>query len=105
VDRVHRAGEIAVGRARKESVTAASFFEWFRLLLWALAAAVIGFYIYGLVLGIYSPLELGLLSVVSLSLIVLFTIHEVRLRRELREGKYHDEYAREGHDARERRGF
>ena len=82
-----------------------SFFERFRLLLWALAAAVIGFYIYGLFLGLYGPLELGLLSVVSLSLIVLFTIHELRLRRELREGKYHDEYAREGHDARERRGF
>jgi hypothetical protein len=42
---------------------------------------------------------------VSLSLIVLFTIHELRLRRELRKGKYHDEYAREGHDARERRGY
>jgi len=75
------------------------------LLLWALAAAVIGFYVYGLLLGLYGPLELGLLSVVSLSLIVLFTIHELRLRRELREGKYHDEYAQEGHDARERRGF
>lgn len=82
-----------------------SFFERFRLLLWALAAAVIGFYVYGLVLGLYSPLELGLLSVVSLALIVLFTIHELRLRRELREGKFHDEYAHEGHDARERRGF
>jgi membrane protein implicated in regulation of membrane protease activity len=83
----------------------ASLFERFRLLLWALAAAVIGLYIYGLFLGLYGPLELGLLSVVSLSLIVLFTIHELRLRRELRKGKYHDEYAREGHDARERRGY
>jgi hypothetical protein len=81
----------------------ASFSERFRLLLWALAAAVIGFYIYGLILGLYGPLELGLLSVVSLALIVLFTIRE--LRPELREGKSHDEYAREGHDARERRGY
>ena len=86
-------------------MTLASFFERFRLLLWALAAAVIGFYIYGLILGLYGPLELGLLSVVSLALIVLLTIHELRLRRELRKGKYHDEYAREGHDARERRGY
>ncbi len=86
-------------------MTLASLFERFRLLLWALAAAVIGLYIYGLFLGLYGPLELGLLSVVSLSLIVLFTIHELRLRRELRKGKYHDEYAREGHDARERRGY
>jgi len=83
----------------------ASLFERFRLLLWALAAAVIGFYIYGLLLGLYGPLELGLLSVVSLCLIVLFTIHEFRTRRELRGGKYHDEYVREGHDARELRGY
>ena len=62
----------------------ASFFERFRLLLWTLAAAVIGFYIYGLFLGLYGPLELGLLSVLSLFLIVLFTIHELRLRREPR---------------------
>jgi hypothetical protein len=86
-------------------VTLASFFERFRLLLWGLAAAVIGLYIYGLILGVYGPLELGLLSVVCLALIVLFTIHELRLRRELRKGKFHDEYAREGHDARERRGY
>lgn len=86
-------------------MTLASFFERFRLLLWALAAAVIGFYIYGLLLGLYGPLELGLLSAVSLALIVLITIHELRLRRELRAGRHHDEYAREGHDARERRGF
>ena len=83
----------------------ASFFERFRLLLWTLAAAVIGFYIYGLFLGLYGPLELGLLSVLSLFLIVLFTIHELRLRRELRKGKFHDEYASESHEARERRGF
>jgi hypothetical protein len=82
----------------------ASFSERFRLRLWALAAAVIGFYINGL-LGLYGPLELGLLSVVSLALIVLFTIRELRLRPELGEGKFHDEYAREGHDARERRGY
>ena len=56
------APKIPIGWARKESVTLASFFERFRLLLWALAAAVIGFYIYGLILGLYGPLELGLLS-------------------------------------------
>jgi hypothetical protein len=86
-------------------VRLASFFERFRLLLWALAGAVIGFYLYGLILGLYGPLELGLLSALSLSLIVLVAIHEVRLRRELRAGKYHDEYASEGHAARERRGY
>jgi hypothetical protein len=83
----------------------ASVFERFRLLLWALAGAVIGLYLYGLFLGLYGPLELGLLSVVCLALILLFAVHELRLRRELRAGTHHDEYAREGHDARERRGY
>ena len=59
---LHRVAKLAIGWSRKESVTLASFFERFRLLLWALAAAVIGFYIYGLILGLYGPLELGLLS-------------------------------------------
>jgi hypothetical protein len=40
-------------------VTMASFFERFRLLLWCLAAAVIGFYVYGLVLGLYALLSSG----------------------------------------------
>lgn len=83
----------------------AAFFEKFRLLLWGLAGIVIGLYLYGLILGLYAPLELGLLSAVCLALIVLFAIHELRLRRELRAGTHHDEYASETHAARERRGF
>ena len=82
-----------------------TFFARFRLFLWGLAAGVIGLYLYGLFLGIYGPLELGLLSAACLALIVLFTIHELRLRRELRAGTHHDEYAKETHAAKERRGF
>jgi membrane protein implicated in regulation of membrane protease activity len=82
-----------------------AFFEKFRLLLWGLAAGVVGLYLYGLFLGLYSPLQLGLLSAVCLALIILFGIHELRLRRELRAGTYHDEYASETHAAKERRGF
>jgi hypothetical protein len=81
------------------------FFEKFRLFLWALAGIVIGLYLYGLFLGLYEPLELGLLSFLCLALIVLFAIHEFRLRRELRAGTHHDEYASETHAAKERRGF
>jgi len=74
-------------------------------LLWALAGILIGLYLYGLFLGLYGALELGLLSVFCLVLIVLFAIHELRLRRELRAATHHDEYARETHAAKERRGF
>ena len=75
-------------------------FERFRVLFWVVAAAVIGFYLYGLFLGIYGPFELGLLSFISLALLVLFTIHEMRLRRELRH------HPREvDHTDKERRGF
>ena len=76
-----------------------SHFERFRHLFWALAVGVIGLYVFGLVLGVYSPLELGLLSAVCLALIVMFTIHELRLRRELREHPDRD------HTDRERRGW
>ncbi len=76
-----------------------SHFERFRHLFWALAAGLIVLYLFGLVLGVYSPLELGLLSAVCLVLIVMFTIHELRLRRELREHPDRD------HTDRERRGW
>jgi membrane protein implicated in regulation of membrane protease activity len=82
-----------------------AFFEKFRLLLWGLAGIMIGLYLYGLFLGLYGALQLGLLSVLCLALIVLFAIHELRLRRELQAGTHHDEYASETHAAKERRGF
>jgi hypothetical protein len=75
-------------------------FERFRVAFWVAAAAITGFYLYGLFLGIYAPLELGLLSFTCLTLLVLFTIHEVLLRRELRN------HPREvDHADKERRGF
>lgn len=83
----------------------ASFFERFRLFLWGLAAGVIALYVFGLVLGAYGPLELGLLSVICLVLVVLFAIHEMRMRRNLRDKKTSDESDHERHSARERRGF
>ena len=76
-----------------------SVFNRFRLLFWALAAGVVGLYVFGLVLGVYGPLELGLLSVVCLALLALFTVHELRLRREIKRRPSHD------HTDRERRGW
>ena len=96
---------ISIGWPERRQLEVTVFFEKFRLFLWGLAGIVIGLYLYGLLLGLYGPLELGLLSFVCLALIVLFGIHELRLRRELRAGTYHDEYASETHAAKERRGF
>jgi hypothetical protein len=84
----------AIGHRTRE------IFERFRVAFWVLAAGIIGMYLYGLFLGIYSPLELGLLSVVCLALLVLFTIHEVRLRIEL-----HNNPREADHTDKERRGF
>lgn len=81
------------------------FFAKFRLFLWGLAGGVVGLYFYGLFLGIYAPLELGLLSFACLVLFVLFGIHEWRLRRDMQTKEGHIAHAREQHAAKERRGF
>jgi hypothetical protein len=79
-------------------------FNKFRLFFWALAAGIIGLYFYGLFLGLYSPLQLGALSLVCLALLILFAIHEVRLRRAISRtgtgGRTEEEKAEK-----ERRGF
>ncbi len=79
----------------------ADLFARFRVAFWALAAGIIGLYLFGLFLGIYGPLELGLLSIVCLVLLVMFAIHEVRLRRELRANPPREL----DHSDRERRGW
>jgi hypothetical protein len=76
-------------------------FEKLRVVFWALAAGVVGLYLYGLFLGIYSPLQLGVLSIVCLALLVLFAIHEFRLRQERKAHPPHEF----DHADRERRGW
>jgi hypothetical protein len=75
-------------------------FARFRVAFWVFTAGFVGLYLYGLFLGIYAPLQLGALSVACLVLLVLFGIHEWRMRVEQRE------HPREvDHTDRERRGF
>jgi hypothetical protein len=75
-------------------------FERFRVAFWVLAAGIVGLYLYGLVWQAYSPLELGLLSVICIILLGMFVAHEVMLRRDLRR------HPREvDHTDKERRGF
>jgi hypothetical protein len=76
------------------------WFERFRVAFWVSAAGLLGLYLYGLVWGAYGPLELGLLSVICVTLLVLFIYHEVRLRVEL-----HRHPREVDHTDKERRGF
>jgi hypothetical protein len=76
-------------------------YERFRVAFWAFSAGIIGLYLYGLFIGIYGPLGLGLLSIICIALIVLFAIHEIRLRREMRRHPPHTF----DHADRERRGW
>ena len=76
-------------------------FERLRVAFWALVAGILGLYFYGLFLGIYSPLQLGVLSIVCLALLIAFALHEVRLRMERRKHPPHEF----DHRDRERRGW
>lgn len=75
-------------------------FERFRVAFWVLSAGIICLYLYGLFFQAYSPLQLGVLSVACLVLLVLFVVHEVRLRIEL-----HKNPREVDHTDKERRGY
>lgn len=77
-------------------------FGRFRVAFWAFSAGLVGLYLYGLIWGAYSPLDLGggVLSIVCITLLVLFAIHEVHMRREMRRHRHDMD-----HSDRERRGF
>jgi hypothetical protein len=75
-------------------------FAKFRVGFWVFSAGIICLYLYGLFFQAYSPLELGVISVICLTLLGLFAVHEVLLRRELQK------HPREAdHTDKERRGF
>ena len=92
-------GEDLMSPFRSRSV---ELFGRFRVAFWAFSAGIVGLYVYGLVWGAYSPLDLGggILSFICLTLLVLFIIHEVLLRREMRLHRHDMD-----HSDRERRGF
>jgi hypothetical protein len=75
-------------------------FERFRVAFWVFAAGLVGLYLYGLVWGAYSPLQLGVLSFACLALLALFVFHEVRLRLALRNSPHEID-----HSDKERRGW
>jgi hypothetical protein len=73
----------------------------------ALLAALgyLGFYVYGLVLGTFSPFELVGFTILAVVCLAAFVIHIIRLRRALATTGGHEAMMRKAHVYRERRGF
>ncbi len=71
---------------------------------WLLALGYLGFYFYGLLMGVFSPGQMLGFSVAAAILAALFIVHSVRLRNAMREGD-RGELVRGVHRYRERRGF
>jgi H+/Cl- antiporter ClcA len=69
------------------------------------ALAYLGFYVYGIVMGVFSPLEMVGFTIIAAICLAASIIHSVRLRRALKDPQQHDAIMREAHVYRERRGF
>jgi membrane protein implicated in regulation of membrane protease activity len=69
--------------------------------------AYLGFYVYGLVMGVFSLTEaIGIgFTVLALFFAAAFVVHIVRVRRAMRDPEQHQRIMRELHTHRERRGF
>jgi hypothetical protein len=73
----------------------------------ALLAALgyLGFYVYGVILGVFSPFELFGFTILAAVFAAAFVIHLIRFRRAMKTPGAHEELMREAHVYRERRGF
>ena len=67
--------------------------------------AYLGFYTYGVVLGVFSPFELIGFTVVAAICLTAFVVHSVRYRRAMRTPGQHEALMRKAHVYREHRGF
>jgi membrane protein implicated in regulation of membrane protease activity len=67
--------------------------------------AYLGFYVYGLVMGVFSPTEMIGFTVLGVFFAAVFVLHVVRVRRAMRDPEQHDRIMHELHTQRERRGF
>jgi uncharacterized membrane protein len=77
----------------------------FGLLIVVAGLAYLGFYVYGVVLGVFSPVELIGFTALAFVFTGLFVVHMVRVRRAMRTPEQRAEMMREAHVYRERRGF
>jgi len=78
-----------------------------QIALWVIAIAVIGFYVTGLVMSVFNPLEMWVFTAVVVALVVLFILHARRIRHVIREQDEpgHDELRQTLNRMRETRGF
>jgi mannose/fructose/N-acetylgalactosamine-specific phosphotransferase system component IIC len=76
-------------------------------LIWLGMLGFLGFYVYGLVLGVFSPFELVGFTVMAVVFAVLFMFHARRTRRAIHDESHpsHDEMARTARRQLEKRGF
>lgn len=77
------------------------------VVFWVVAVAVIGFYVTGLVMSVFNPLELWGFTAVVVLLAALFALHLRRVSRALsdKQAAGHDEVRRTLNRMRETRGF
>jgi len=73
----------------------------------ALLAALgyLGFYVYGLIMGVFFPVELFGFTILAVVFTTAFVVHMVRLRRAMNTPGQHEAIMRQAHVYRERRGF
>ena len=64
----------------------------------------LGFYVFGLIMGVFAPGEMVLFSAIAVGVVVVYAIHAVRLRRPMDEDEERA-LRRELSQQRERRGF
>ena len=69
------------------------------------ALGYLGFYVYGLIMGVFSPVELLGFTILAVVFTAAYIIHAVRLRRAMKTAGQHEALMREAHVYRERRGF
>ena len=70
-----------------------------------IALAYLGFYVYGLVMGVFTPFGLVGFTILAVVFTAAFIVHMARLRRAMRTPGEHEALMREAHVYRERRGF
>jgi hypothetical protein len=67
--------------------------------------AYLGFYVYGLLMSVFTPGEVVGFTAVAVAVICMTAIHALRMRRDAEDRETRSEELRELHRLRERRGF
>jgi hypothetical protein len=66
--------------------------------------AFLGFYVFGLIMGVFAPGQIIAFSIIALVVVVTFAVHVIRMRRPM-DAQQRREMRRELNSQKERRGF